>query len=106
MIAVELVKEHIVKRFTRSKHWYRTRKNYLKLFPTCAVCGRKKFLSVHHIKDFSTYPELELDVNNLITLCMKKCHLLFGHLNYWKSINPDVEKDAKIWKEKIKKRRK
>ena len=37
----------------------------------------------------------ELDLNNLITLCMdKECHLKVGHGNDFKDYNPDVEADA------------
>ena len=45
----------------------------------------------------------ELDENNLITLCdgKSRCHLLFGHLLSWKSFNPNVVEDCKIWSEKI-----
>ena len=39
---------------------------------------------MHHIKPFHLYPQLELDPNNLITLCRSKywrfdCHLAVGH---------------------------
>jgi hypothetical protein len=101
------IREHIVKRFTRSPKWSKVRKAYLKKHSKCKVCGGKKKLEVHHIKDFSTHPELELKFSNLLTLCRKRrCHLLFGHLNNWKSINPDVKEDVKVWRNKIKKRRK
>lgn len=100
------IREHIVKRFTRSSGWSKVRKEYLKIHNRCEVCGNKKSLQVHHKKDFSTHPELELDPTNLMTLCGKRrCHLLIGHLNYWKSINPDAVIDAKLWREKINKRR-
>lgn len=40
----------------------------------CVKCGSKDDLEAHHIKHFSEYPELALDLNNGITLC-KKCHV-------------------------------
>lgn len=41
---------------------------------TCQMCGTKNgTMNVHHIKPFSRYPELRVDVNNGITLCTK-CH--------------------------------
>ena len=40
----------------------------------CVSCGKPgKGIHAHHIKSFSEYPKLRLDVNNGITLC-KKCH--------------------------------
>jgi len=45
---------------------------------TCQECGKKGnqtggYLNAHHIKKYSEFPELMLDVNNGITLC-KLCH--------------------------------
>ena len=73
-------------------------KLHLKLEPTCAACGSSKKLNVHHKKPFHLYPELELDENNLVTLCMSKmeCHLLIGHGSDFKCYNPYVESDIKI----------
>lgn len=94
---MSLVRE-IIKTATRSKGWRKVRNEHVKAHPICAACGRTDGLEVHHIEDFSTKPELELDPNNLITLCDKamRCHLTFGHLGNWKSINPEVIKDS-IW---------
>ena len=103
---MSLIREFIVKPLTRSKGWRKVRKAHILLNPRCAVCGGKRGLEVHHKEDFSTNPELELDPDNLLTLCRpKRCHLLFGHLNSWKSINPTVVEDADIWKYKIIERR-
>ena len=91
----------------RSGKWPTVRNNHLKLNPICAVCGGKENLNVHHIQDFHQYPELELDSNNLITLCeghVVNCHLLFGHLLNFRSININVIEDVKIWNNKIKTR--
>ena len=93
----------------RSSQWSTVRKNFLKNNCTCAVCGGNKKLEVHHKKPFHAHPELELDPKNLITLCESKsngvtCHLLFGHLGNYRSINPAVDKDVQIWKQKIKDR--
>ena len=41
---------------------------------TCKECGQKGGeLNAHHLKRFSTHPELRLDLENGITLC-KQCH--------------------------------
>lgn len=90
----------------RSSKWPTTRKQHLQKQPKCAACGGDKCLEVHHIKPFNEHPELELDLNNLITLCESKsngvnCHLLFGHLGNFKSINPNVIQDVAIWIKKI-----
>jgi len=82
----------------RSPHWETTRKNHLKLQPTCAACGGTNKLQVHHKQPFHLHPELELDQNNLITLCEYgdvDCHYNIGHFRNWKSFNPNVEQDAK-----------
>jgi 5-methylcytosine-specific restriction protein A len=104
---MSFIREHIIKRATRSSGWSKVRKDHIKRFPVCAACGTKRKLEVHHIKDFSSNPELELDPDNLITLCRSgtQCHLTFGHLGSWKSINLEAVSDSTWFKEKVKKRR-
>lgn len=102
---MSLIREHIIKRFTRSSGWSKVRKIHIKLNGWCRCCGKEHKLEVHHIEDFSTYPKKELLLSNLITLC-KRCHLLFGHLNSWKSINPNVKSDSDLMYIKIRTRRK
>ena len=92
----------------RSTHWPTVRKEHLAKCPTCAVCGSKDNLEVHHKQPFHLNPALELDPNNLITLCESKdigglnCHLIFGHLGSFKSFNKNVEEDAAAWNDKFK----
>lgn len=90
----------------RSSRWPATRKNHLKLYPNCALCGGNKIIEVHHKKMFNKNPELELEPSNLITLCESGkngivCHRAFGHLGDYKTENPDVELDVVMWREKI-----
>lgn len=90
----------------RSSHWSSVRAQHLVKQPKCAVCGGAEKLQVHHIHPFHLHPELELDPDNLITLCESgpgklNCHIIFGHLGNFRSYNPDVEQDATIWAEKF-----
>ena len=77
----------------RSKHWSKLQKDFLLENPVCAICGTKTRLNVHHKKPFHLYPELELDRENLITLCMskKECHLLIGHGNNFKRYSHNID---------------
>lgn len=92
----------------RSNQWSRVRAEWLKLHPTCAVCGGNSKISVHHKLPFAKFPNLELDKRNFITLCESKkygvqCHLWFGHFgNYAKNYNSDIEEDCEIWHQKFK----
>ena len=93
---MSILRELVVKPLKRSRGWRKVRNAHIKKQPFCVACGRRKLLEVHHILDFSEHPELELDDNNLITLCdsSMRCHRLIGHLGDWKSINPKVVGDA------------
>lgn len=83
----------------RSPEWPRVAHEHLSHEPACVVCGhRGKGLQVHHIKPFHLFPNLELDPNNLITLCEirgRTHHLLIGHLDDWESYNVRVREDSK-----------
>lgn len=83
----------------RSPHWPTVEKHFREAHPTCAACGGTERINIHHCKPFHLFPELELDPNNLITLCMGKleCHLKIGHLDDFKKFNGNVKEDcAKI----------
>lgn len=89
----------------RSSAWPRIRKEYLSNHSSCECCGGTEQLEVHHKKPVRLFPELELDYNNLVTLCEKRrCHLTMGHLHSYQSYNPDVEIDVAKWEKKIRNR--
>ncbi|HLI71704.1 MAG TPA: HNH endonuclease [Ktedonobacteraceae bacterium] len=83
----------------RSPEWPAVAHQHLLKEPACRACGhRGQGLQVHHIKPFHLHPDLELDPDNLITLCELKGrdhHLLLGHLDDWESYNPNVRQDVK-----------
>jgi 5-methylcytosine-specific restriction endonuclease McrA len=82
----------------RSSKWPSLRKSFLETHGSCAACGCTEHLEVHHIEPFHENPSLELDSNNLITLCDKpgkdNCHLEIGHLGSFKKKNPNVREEA------------
>jgi len=90
----------------RSSKWQEVKKAHLAKYPCCAVCGLKTKVEVHHIIDFSTAPDLELNPDNLTTLCENKkygihCHLAIGHLGNFRRINPSVHADSYYWRIKL-----
>lgn len=82
---------------SRSPKWAAFRRGFLKTHRTCAACGTRDKLEVHHILPFHLYPNFELSPENCITLCStgSGCHLTWGHLQDWKSWNPRVTEDSK-----------
>lgn len=85
----------------RSPKWSTIRNQHLKQQPNCMLCGSPHKPEVHHIIPVHVDPTRELDQDNLVTLCDKYCHFIFGHLMNWKSWNPDIIKDIKIFNHKI-----
>lgn len=93
----------------RSGSWPRVRADHLAQNPACALCGGTEKLEVHHKRPFHLQPELELQMDNLITLCEANkggvnCHLFAGHLGSFKSFNPGVAEDAAAWRQKLQSR--
>lgn len=80
----------------RSPAWRGVAAHHLHDNPLCAGCGGDVELQVHHVKPFHLHPELELDRNNLMTLCMGRpeCHLWIGHGDGFRFYNPNVLADA------------
>lgn len=85
----------------RNPLWADLRRRWIKDHPTCAACGCRKNLEVHHKVPVHVSRVLELDPSNLITLCEtdgdKKhhCHLNVGHLGNWYSYNKNVDQNAR-----------
>jgi hypothetical protein len=73
----------------RSAKWNSIERKYLELHPFCSSCKTTINLNVHHILPFHLFPEFELDMNNLLTLC-RICHFLWGHGKDWKAYEPNV----------------
>ena len=74
----------------RSPKWDKVQKAHLEKEPVCQWCGSVKALNVHHIQPFHVNPSLELDQNNLITLC-RPCHFSAGHFCNWKGYDKKVK---------------
>ena len=91
----------------RSSQWSWTKKEYEKLHPKICFCGITK-CQLHHITPFSQDPSKENDFDNLVWLCegmgTRNHHLEFGHLNNFRSWNPDIKRDYLVWKTKISQR--
>ena len=85
------------KMYGRSPKWRSVRAEHIKNNPYCAACGRKDGLEVHHIVPYHINPDLELEPSNLITLCGKYCHFIFGHFMDWKSWNENVVRDSTLY---------
>jgi len=105
-MSLDLKKEkRSLETFRVSPEWRRVRRDFLKLYPRCEACGGKQRLEAHHIIPVHLKPSLELDVNNLITLCeLHSHHLTFGHKMSYRSWNRTVREDAKNYRESVKTR--
>lgn len=101
----------------RSSKWTTVRNRFIEQHPVCQACKRDHKLNVHHVVPFHVDPALELDMDNLITLCAGddssnsdgdqwpdyNCHFHIGHDPdgpdgprgpNWKLSNPNVRRDA------------
>jgi hypothetical protein len=91
--------------YARSHLWEGVEKAFIRQHPVCVVCGAKDGLNVHHKYPISYVlvvgrPDLEFDCENLVTLCARADdhHLLLGHLDSFRSYNPNLEDDLKLFK--------
>lgn len=80
----------------RSPRWKQAKAMHLVMEPTCAACRGETRVQVHHIRPFHLQPEMELDLANLISLCMgpNECHLRVGHGGDYKAFNHTVREDS------------
>lgn len=53
---------------------------------TCTMCSQTNDLQAHHVKSFSTHPDLRLDVANGITVCID-CHGAIHGRNFRRSMH-------------------
>lgn len=93
----------------RSNRWPKVRAEHLKTQPNCQACGGSARIQVHHVTPFHLDASLELEPENLITLCESRasnCHRLFGHLLDYKTHNEDVRNDSETFRKKLEKARK
>jgi hypothetical protein len=86
----------------RSPGWSAIRKKHLLENGFCAACGKTKNLEVHHIKPVHLFPDLELELSNLVTLCADPCHIVFGHFMDFKKWNKTVLYDCSEYFKKLK----
>ena len=91
----------------RSSRWRKVRAEHIKKHPRCAVCESKTKLEVHHQIPFSIDPSMELNMENLVTLCENKkyginCHLALGHHGNFRKVNPNIEIDILTWNKYLK----
>ena len=70
--------------YGRSSGWRSVRNEHIENNPTCAACGRRDDLDVHHIVPYHVDPDRELDPTNLITLC-GTCRVIFYMLITYRS---------------------
>ena len=90
----------------RSSKWRKVRAAHIKKYPCCAVCGLTSKVECHHVIPFSLAPDLELDPNNLVTLCENGkygvvCHRHYGHLGNYRRANPNAKIDILTWRIKL-----
>lgn len=89
----------------RNPRWAKTSRAYLR-GKSCAACGRKTKLVIHHKVPVHVDNTLEMMVSNWLVLCFgaTACHLGIGHSGDFKSWNPDAEKMAAEQLARFKKR--
>ena len=90
--------DHAVFEGPRSGKWPAVRQRFIKAHPCCEACGSSQNLNVHHIFSFKNNPELELDPDNLITLC-RKHHFFLGHSGNWTITHKKCQEEVKAYRQ-------
>lgn len=87
----------------RDSRWPAVRRVHLEQNPACAACGATDKPEVHHVVPVGHAkrigrPELELDPQNLITLCgpPRDCHWWLGHACDDRTWRPDIRRLARV----------
>lgn len=88
----------------RGHEWTKAANDFRKANPTCAACGCKENIAIHHVKPWRLCTGDEewkrLDPSNLVSLCACRepshnCHWREGHLSLsWRAANPNVREDS------------
>jgi hypothetical protein len=63
---------------------------YREAHPACEYCGRDSRIQVHHAKPVSVAPDLAASIENMISLCAKRCHITIGHAGNYKNYVENV----------------
>lgn len=66
-------------------------KVYRRENPACEFCGDARRIQVHHIEPVSVAPERAADIDNMISLCAKRCHITLGHAGNYKNYVENCE---------------
>mgnify|MGYP002135719098 CR=1 FL=1 len=69
----------------RSSKWPKVRDAHLAANPRCVACGQQAD-TVHHLRPVAVAPAMELDANNLASVC-DDCHFCIGHICNWQLWN-------------------
>lgn len=70
---------YVTKHLRRSWSVRKAMKKFREQHTSCAYCGRREKLHVHHVVPVSVSAELADKAYNMIMLCGNRCHLVIGH---------------------------
>jgi len=82
----------------RTSDCLKAMREYKKTHPACEISGSRKKVEPHHIFPVHLFPDKATGPFICLT---RDLHLWMAHLGNFKKYNPDIEKDARIWYDKI-----